>query len=160
MLPLPSGEGLSLRKRSDRQGERVRGYGAGRGVAAWKNLQYRHRMAVDVFQDRTGQDRLIKVVASVTLLATEKGGRSGPIRGSYRPNHNFFGPDNREMTIGSVDLPTNVDIQPGRSMEVIVTFWCWPGLAGEIYPGREWSLQEGLRVVGTGKVIKVIEGSI
>ena len=56
MLPLPSGEGLSLRKRSDRQGERVRGYGAGRGVAAWKNLQYRHRMAVDVFQDRTGQD--------------------------------------------------------------------------------------------------------
>ena len=115
-------------------------------------------MALDVFQDRPGQDRLIKVVASVALLATEKGGRSGSIRGSYRPNHNFFGPDNREMTIGSVDLPTNGELQPGHSMEVIISFWWWPGLAGEIYPGREWSIQEGLRVVGTGTVIKVLEG--
>ena len=113
-------------------------------------------MATDVFRDRFGQDGLIKVIAAVTLLATEDGGRAGPIRGSYRPNHNFFGPDNREMTIGLIDLPKGVELEPGQSIEVPVSFWSWPRLVGEIYAGRAWSIQEGATVVGVGKVLQVL----
>ena len=115
-------------------------------------------MAVDVFQDRFGQDGFIKVIAEVTLLATDKGGRADPIRGSYRPNHNFFGPDNREMTIGFIDLPEGVELLPGQSIEVPISFWSWPRLAAEIHAGSEWTIQEGAKVVGFGKVIEVIDG--
>ena len=109
-----------------------------------------------VFQDRFGQGEFIKVVASVTLLATGDGGRTGPIRGSYRPNHNFFGPGNREMTIGFIDLPEGVEVLPGQSIETPISFWSWPRLAAEIHAGSEWTIQEGAKVVGFGKVLEVI----
>lgn len=116
-------------------------------------------MTIDVFRDMAGQDGFIHVMASVTLLATDSGGRTSSIRGSYRPNHNFFGPENREMTIGFIDLPDGVELQPGHSIEVPISFWSWPRIAGEIHTGREWTIQEGSKVVGFGKVIEVLERS-
>ncbi|WP_438852017.1 hypothetical protein [Brevundimonas nasdae] len=109
-----------------------------------------------VFQDRFKQG-FIKVVASVTLFSTDEGGRTSPIRGSYRPNHNFFGPENREMTIGFIDLPEGVELLPGQSIETPISFWSWPRLAPEIHVGSEWRIQEGPKVVGFGKVLEVIE---
>lgn len=103
------------------------------------------------------QDGLIKVRASVRLLSTEEGGRTDPIRGGYRPNHNFFGPDSREMTIGLVDLPDGVELRPGETMELTIAFWAWPGLVGQIYSGRRWSIQEGARLVGVGTIKEVLE---
>lgn len=114
-------------------------------------------MKAHVLQDRFEQGEVIKVVGSVTLLATGDGGRTGPIRGSYRPNHNFFGPDNREMTIGSIDLQEGVELLPGQSIETPISFWSWPRLAAEIHAGSEWTIQEGPKVVGFGKVLEVIE---
>src|SRR5687768_2143082 len=86
----------------------------------------------------------IVVRANVRLLPTTEGGRTAPIRGSYRPNHNLFGPDNRQMTTGFIDLPDGIELCPGgESAEVLVTFWRWPGLDSQIYSGREWRIQEG-----------------
>ena len=110
-----------------------------------------------VFQDRFGQGEVIKVLASVTLLATGDGGRTGPIRGSYRPNHNFFGADNCEMTVGFIDLPEGIELLPGQSIETPISFWSWPRLAAEIHAGSEWTIQEGAKVVGFGKVLEVID---
>lgn len=47
----------------------------------------------------------IAVRADIRLLPTSEGGRTSAIRGSYRPNHNFFGADDREMTIGFIEMP-------------------------------------------------------
>lgn len=118
---------------------------------------YLGMMTPYVFQDRFEQGEFIKVVASVTLFATGDGGRTGPIRGSYRPNHNFFGPENREMTIGFIDLPEGVELLPGQSIETPISFWSWPRLAAEIHAGSEWTIQEGPKVVGFGKVLEVID---
>lgn len=79
-----------------------------------------------------------------------------PITGSYRPNHNFFGPDDREYTIGFIDLPTGTELHPGESIDLPVTFLDWPGLAGQIYPSREWRIQEGPKLVGIGTVVEVL----
>jgi len=98
----------------------------------------------------------VTVRAEVRLLPTSESGRTNPVRGSYRPNHNFFGPDDREMTVGSIELPQGIDLHPGQSIELPITFWWWPGLEGQIYPGREWRIQEGLHLVGIGKVIEVL----
>ena len=98
----------------------------------------------------------VTVRAEVRLLPTSEGGRTGPVSGSYRPNHNFFGPDERNMTIGSIDLPDGIQLHPGEATEVTITFWGWPGLAEQVYPGREWRIQEAMRLVGIGRVIEVL----
>jgi translation elongation factor EF-Tu-like GTPase len=80
-----------------------------------------------------------------------------PVQGSYRPNHNFFGCDNREMATGFINFAEGEFLQPGESVDVEMTFWGWSRLAGEIYPGREWLIQEGPRVVGSGTILEVLD---
>ena len=95
----------------------------------------------------------ITVRAQVRLLPTLESGR----RGSYRPNHNFFGPNSRLMTDGFIELPDGVELHPGETMELPIAFWWWPGLERQIYAGREWRIQEGLLLVGTGRVIEILD---
>ena len=96
------------------------------------------------------------VRASIRLLPTAEGGRASPIKGSYRPNHNFFGPDDREMTVGFIELPDGTELYPGESIDLPVTFWNWLGLEGQIYQGREWRIQEGGKLVGIGTILEVL----
>ncbi len=98
----------------------------------------------------------IHVRARIRLLATAESGRTAPIRGSYRPNHNFFGADDANMTVGFIDLPSGAELYPGESIELRITFWNWAGLEGQIYPGREWRIQEGAKLVGIGTVLEVL----
>ncbi|MBL6854361.1 MAG: hypothetical protein ISS15_21500 [Alphaproteobacteria bacterium] len=98
----------------------------------------------------------ILVRANIRLLPTSQSGRTAPIKGSYRPNHNFFGPDDRNMTIGFIELPEGREVQPGEDIEVQITFWNWPSLEGALYPGREWRIQEGTKLVGIGTILEVL----
>jgi elongation factor Tu len=86
-----------------------------------------------------------RILARIRLLATDEGGRRSPILGgtSYRPNHNFFGPSNLDMAVGLIELPKDVILQPGGTIDIEVAFLTWPRLAAELYPGREWLIQEG-----------------
>lgn len=101
----------------------------------------------------------LKVRARVALLPQEQGGRSRPLVGgtSYRPNHNFFGPENRDMAMGLIDLPVGTSFSPGETKEMDITFFPRPELRAEISPGRQWLIQEGGQVVGSGTVITVVE---
>jgi hypothetical protein len=101
----------------------------------------------------------IFVRANVRLLPTAESGRTTPIRGSYRPNHNFFGPDSRNMTVGFIDLPEGMELHPGESIDLSIMFWNWPGLGDQIYAGREWRIQEGAKLVGIGTIIEVLPAS-
>lgn len=101
---------------------------------------------------------LVHVIAEVRLLPTKEGGKTVPIRGSYRPNHNFFDADNAVMTGGFIELPEGVAVNPGETITVPIALWWWPGLAGQIYVGREWRIQEGSHLVGFGRVIEVHDG--
>jgi len=98
----------------------------------------------------------ITVKADIRLLSPEEGGRDGPITGSFRPNHNFFTPDGKEMTIGFVEVPEGQVLNPGESMQVVIRFLNWPGLVGQIYPGRQWHIQEGPALIGIGTVLEVL----
>ncbi len=97
----------------------------------------------------------IHVIAEVRLLATSEGGRTGPISGSYRPNHNFFGADDAVMTAGFINLPDGNAVYPGETVTVPIVIWWWPDLDDQIYVGREWRIQEGRHLVGSGKVVQV-----
>jgi translation elongation factor EF-Tu-like GTPase len=100
----------------------------------------------------------IHVRANIRLLPTAESGRATPIRGSYRPNHNFFGPEDRNMTVGFIDLPEGVELHPGESIELRIILSNWPGLEAQIFPGREWRIQEGARLVGIGTVLEILPG--
>ena len=99
---------------------------------------------------------VFRVLAEVRLLSTEAGGRTTAVRGVYRPNHNFFEPDNPEMAIGTIELPTGEELSPGETRTLPITFIAWPPLA-QITPGRQWRIQEGHRLVGIG-IVKEVQG--
>ena len=99
---------------------------------------------------------VISVRANIRQLSAADGGRTAPIKGSYRPNHNFFGPHDRTMTVGFIDLPDGAELHPGESIEIPIAFWKWPGLEDVLHPGREWRIQEGPRLVGFGTVLEIL----
>ena len=95
----------------------------------------------------------VEVRAQVRLLPTVVNAR----RGSWRPNHNFLEPDGREMAEGFIELPDGFELRPGETVDVSIAFWWSAKLEGQIYPGREWRIQEGLTLVGMGKVVEVLD---
>lgn len=42
-------------------------------------------------------------------------------------------------------------------MQVEIRFWNWPELSGQIYPGCQWRIQEGAKLVGVGAVLEVLD---
>lgn len=101
-------------------------------------------------------DETLLVRGYIRLLSTEGGGKASPIRGSYRPNHNFLGPDNHDMVIGVLDLPSEKELRPGEGMELVIAFLLWPGWKDMLIPGRQWRIQEGAKLIGIGTVIEVL----
>jgi elongation factor Tu len=69
------------------------------------------------------ENNQVRVEARIHFLSTEKGDRSSSLQGggSYRPNHNFFGHDNREMFVGFIDLAEGEQIAPGDTIEKVMT---------------------------------------
>ncbi|WP_139139345.1 hypothetical protein [Sphingobium phenoxybenzoativorans] len=99
------------------------------------------------------------VEARIHFLSTEEGGRSSPLLGggSYRPNHNFFGPDDSDMCMGFIELAEGERVAPGDTIQKTITLWVSPAVASEIRKGREWRIQEGLKLVATGTILRVLD---
>jgi len=115
-------------------------------------------MTIDLVYDNldaTGGEALV-VEATISLLSTEDGGKPQPITARYRPNHNFGSPENRSMFVGQVELHENEFLHPGESRDLLVRFLNVRGLAEKLFVGSQWRLQEGLRLVGTGRVKRIV----
>ncbi|OYU14722.1 MAG: hypothetical protein CFE37_09665 [Alphaproteobacteria bacterium PA4] len=104
-------------------------------------------------------DDQVRVEASIRFLSAEGGGRSSPLFGgtSYRPNHNFFGPDDREMCMGFIELPEGQQVAPGETIQTQMTLWIYPAVKPELNVGRQWRIQEGGKLVAVGTIIKVLD---
>lgn len=100
---------------------------------------------------------LITARCMLHLLPTREGGRSVAVRSNFRPNHNFDeGRSPLTMYIGSVVMGPDEYLEPGEFAEVIFQFTDDGALRDKIYPGRKWTIQEGLKVVGYGEILAVI----
>src|SRR5512144_19729 len=85
------------------------------------------------------------------LLAT--GGRNTPVKSGYRPVHKLY--DNY-MT-SDLHKYLNVDeAAPGHSVAVAVSFITPEAYPHSLWKGREITVLEGEHIVGTLKVIKVL----
>src|SRR5262249_26353803 len=90
----------------------------------------------------------IFVRANIRLLPAAESGRTTSIRGSYRPNHNFFAPRKPNIAVAFIEPPEGPQLTPGESLDLPVMFWNWPGLREQIFPGRERPIQEGSQLGG------------
>ena len=96
--------------------------------------------------------------AEIRLLTREEGGRRSPlIAGSrYRPNHNFFGADDLDMSVGEIRIPDDRDIHGGETFEATIRLLYWPALDEIIRVGRTWRIQEGHQLVATGRILEIL----
>ena len=106
---------------------------------------------VDLLED--GPSR--QVLARVSFLSTDEGGRREPCSGQYRPNHNFGGPDDRQFYIGQLQIPLGEVVRPGETRALEVVFLNGRGLTELLHLGRRWRIQEGAQLVANAEVLEV-----
>jgi elongation factor Tu len=102
----------------------------------------------------------VRVKARIRFLSTEEGGRRSALEGggSYRPNHNFFGPDDKEMCMGFIELADGERVAPGETVEKDLTLALFPPIEPEmIHEGRDWRIQEGAQFVAVGTILNVLD---
>ena len=100
----------------------------------------------------------IDVIADVRFLSTEEGGKTCSVRAKYRPNHNFGWPDDRVFYIGQIEFAAGDEVSPGESRRVSIRFLSGAGLKELLVPGREWRIQEGIKLVALARVVEVLGG--
>jgi len=121
-------------------------------------LIVRPQMKAFAFTDLFGPPgaKPIRILARISVLRTEDGGRKGPFSTSYRPNHNFGGPSDRIFYIGQIEVPDGSWVHPGETRDLVVTFLNGPGLSDLSQVGRSWRIQEGPKHVATGEVLAIL----
>ena len=97
----------------------------------------------------------IRVLARISVIRTEAGGRQGPFTKTYRPNHNFGGPDDRMFYIGQVEVLEGEWIYPGETRDLPITFLNVRGLLELLHVGRTWRIQEGGKFVATAQLLAI-----
>ena len=98
----------------------------------------------------------IRVLARISVVPTEQGGRKGPFTTNFRPNHNFGGPDDRIFYIGQVEVPEGTWIHPGETRDLTITFLNVRGIAELLQVGRKWRIQEGGRLIANAEVLNIL----
>jgi translation elongation factor EF-Tu-like GTPase len=97
----------------------------------------------------------IRVLARVSVLRTEDGGRAGPFACHYRPNHNIGGSEDRIFYIGQVEVAEGAWVHPGEVCELPISFLNVRGLSELLHVGRKWRIQEGGKLVANAEIVSI-----
>lgn len=92
------------------------------------------------------------VLARVTLLRTEEGGRTSPAHTGYRPHHRIK-PD--YLTSGSHEYVGKKTLAPGETADTYITFLTPEAYPRTLHRGLVLEVAEGSRIVGYAKVLDV-----
>lgn len=94
------------------------------------------------------------IEAEIYFLPTEQGGRRSPAFSGYRPTHDFHIPgmfnDAHHEYIGRQQVP------PGETALAQLWLLAPEFQVGRLYPGFNFTVQEGARIIGRGTVTKVL----
>ncbi|MBL8168063.1 MAG: elongation factor Tu [Acidobacteria bacterium] len=92
------------------------------------------------------------IEAEIALTPTEEDGRNSPTRSGYRPQFYYDGHDwDAVLTYAGVEW-----VYPGQTAKAYLSFLSPECHVGKLYPGKEFLLREGTRVVGKGRVVKIL----
>ncbi len=93
------------------------------------------------------------IEAEIYFLTSEEGGRKTPaFSGIYRPQFTYDG----NHWIACEDYIGVSEVHPGQTVTTELTFASPHYQLGKLYPGKEFLVCEGQKVVGRGKVTKIL----
>jgi translation elongation factor EF-Tu-like GTPase len=95
---------------------------------------------------------LAHIEAEIYFLRTEEGGRKGPAFTGYRPQFFYDGEDWDAVQ----EYPDVSEVRPGDTVRALVSFLSPEYHRGRVYPGMSFAIREGQRVVGRGRVLKIL----
>lgn len=96
----------------------------------------------------------MRILARISLLSAEQGGRTQPFIGSFWPNHSFAP---GMFVIGQVKQDPTSSLFPGDTADLLVDFI--PDGLPALGPGMEWSLYDGpSHLIGSATVLKINGG--
>jgi translation elongation factor EF-Tu-like GTPase len=96
-------------------------------------------------QMRPYQEPPIDLAAEITFLTPEEGGRRTFILSGYRGQFYYDGSDWDASYVFSHD-----SVEPGESVEALITLNNRTAHEGRFYPGKEFEIREGIRIVARG----------
>lgn len=92
------------------------------------------------------------IEVELTFLPTEQGGRQGPTFSGYRPQFYYDGHDwDAVHDYGDVDA-----VWPGQTITAYLPFLSPQCHVGRLHVGTTFLLREGRRVVGCGRVLRIL----
>jgi translation elongation factor EF-Tu-like GTPase len=94
------------------------------------------------------------IEAEVRFLSTEEGGKTIPCRSGYRPNHDFG--IEGALNDAHHDFPDGAEVRPGDTARSLMSFLDPEAQRGRLYEGFTFTVQEGRRVIGQGRITKVL----
>ena len=94
---------------------------------------------------------MVEIVARVYILKTEQGGRASPVFSGYRPNLCF----DEIFTDCAVLLKDQERLSPGDEGTIILRLLHPENVRKYLKPNQQFSLNEGLRKIATGEILKV-----
>ena len=102
--------------------------------------------------------RVPDIEAQVYALSTEEGGRKTAFLSGYRPTHNFG--KNGHLNDGMHDYPEAGRIELGTTGRALITLLCPDENHGLLSIGGEFTVQEGSRIVGRGRITALLNSKL
>ena len=100
------------------------------------------------------------IEAEIRFLTTDEGGRQTGVTSGYRPHHDF-GLEGTQVDAAHV-YDNNEWVHPG---ETVIAGLAFPPitqehLVGRLQEGLEFTVQEGARIVGRGRVTQILNQAL
>jgi translation elongation factor EF-Tu-like GTPase len=94
------------------------------------------------------------IKAEIRTIATELGGRKSPFSSGLRPEFYY---DN-QMSIAAFYIDSDIEwVYPGQTVVGYFEFLSPSYHFGKLYPGKEFTLYEGSRILAEGKVLEILD---
>ena len=101
------------------------------------------------------------IEAEINFLSAEEGGRCTPCASGYRPNHDFG--IEGQLNDAIHEFIDKSRVAPGETVMARLSFMAPEHqelFAGRLYEGFEFTVQEGARIVGRGRVTRVLKQTL
>lgn len=104
-----------------------------------------------------GKDRP-DLIATVTYLTTDEGGRKTPANSGYRPQ---FGISDLRMQTSGEQIFINKDsVNPGETAKAEITLLSPQFFEGKLFIGKEFEFKEGSRLIARGKIEEILNKAL
>ena len=106
----------------------------------------------------TRPPRAADLEAEISALPTCEGGRQRPFFSGYRANHDFHLPG--EINDAQHEYLDGGKLEPGQTGKALLWLLGPERQKGRLYPGFEFTVQEGARLIGRGKITQVLNAEL